>query len=89
MYEPEDATAPIPAPPMLKQYCSSKYYYVDDYTHFVQLLNATLELAFAELSDKMPGTSDASPLNATVAPCLDFDVQTNRVVFHAEQFFLR
>jgi hypothetical protein len=35
----------------------------------------------------MPGTSDASPLNATVAPCLDFDVQTNRVVFHAEDFF--
>jgi hypothetical protein len=87
MYEPEDKTAPIPAPPLLKQDFSSKYYYVYNYTHFVQLLNATLELAFAELSDKMPGTSDASPLNATVAPCLDFDVQTNRVVFHAEQFF--
>ena len=30
---------------------------------------------------------DASPLFATVAPYLEFDVQTNRVVFHAEQLF--
>ena len=70
IYEHEDATAPIPAPPSLKQDFSSKYYYVYRYTHVVQLMNTTLELAFAQLSDKMPGTSDASPLNATVAPCL-------------------
>ena len=30
---------------------------------------------------------DASPLFATVAPYIDFDVQTNRVIVHAEQTF--
>jgi hypothetical protein len=30
---------------------------------------------------------DANPLFATVAPYIDFDVQTNRVIVHAEQTF--
>ena len=83
-HEPEDATAPIPAPPLSKEDFSSKLYYVNHYTHFVRLVNIALEIAFAALCQKVPA-SDASPLFATAAPFLDLDVQTNRCVFHAEQ----
>ena len=40
IYDPEDKTAPIPAPPLLKQYFSSKYYYVRNYSHVVKLVSA-------------------------------------------------
>jgi len=86
MYMPEDATAPIPDPPLLKQDFSSKYYYVYNYTHFVRLANSALQEAFADLYTQVP-VGDASPLFATVAPYIDFDVQTNRVIVHAEQTF--
>jgi len=86
MYIPEDATAPIPDPPLLKQDFSSKYYYVYNYTHFVRLVNTALQEAFAALYTQAP-VGDASPLFATVAPYIDFDVQTNRVIVHAEQTF--
>jgi hypothetical protein len=45
MYEPQDKTAPIPAPPLLKQYFSSKYYYVYNYTRVVQLLKRNLRVS--------------------------------------------
>jgi hypothetical protein len=86
MYIPEDATAPIPDPPLLKQDFSRKYYYVYNYTHFVRLVNTALQEAFADLYTQVP-VGDASPLFATVAPYIDFDVQTNRVIVHAEQTF--
>ena len=59
-YEPEDATAPIPAPPLSQQDFSSKFYCVYNYTHVVRLVNIALETAFATLCDKVP-TDDASP----------------------------
>ncbi|MFM7987877.1 MAG: phage minor capsid protein [Candidatus Fonsibacter sp.] len=34
-YQPEDATAPIPDPPLLSQDFSSKYYNLYNYTHLV------------------------------------------------------
>ena len=40
IYVPEDKTAPIPAPPLLQQDFSSKYYYVYNYSHFVGLVNS-------------------------------------------------
>jgi hypothetical protein len=83
MYKPEDATAPIPDPPLLNQDFSSKYYYVYNYTHFVRLVNSAL---LADWYTQVP-VGDASPLFATVAPYIDVDVQTNRVIVHAEQTF--
>ena len=86
MYKPEDATAPIPDPPLLNQDFSSKYYYVYNYTYFVRLVNSALQEAFADLYNQVP-VGDASPLFATVAPYIDFCVQPNRVIMHAEQTF--
>ena len=34
IYIPEDKTAPLPPPPNVKQYFSSKYYYIYSYRHF-------------------------------------------------------
>jgi hypothetical protein len=52
----------------------------------VRLVNTALQEAFADLYTQVP-VGDASPLFATVAPYIDFDVQTNRVIVHAEQTF--
>ena len=76
IYQPEDATAPIPDPPLLSQYFSSKYYNVYNYTHFVRLINTAFQTAFTDLCTKVP-VGDTSPLFATVAPFIDFDAQTN------------
>ncbi len=50
------------------------------------MVNSTFQEAFADLCAQVP-VGDASPLFATVAPYIDFDVQTNRVIVHAEQNF--
>ena len=47
---------------------------------------SALQSAFTDLCTQVP-PGDASPLFPTVAPYLDFDVQTNRIILHAEQNF--
>ena len=49
IYTPEDNTGPIPAPPLIQQDISSKYYYVYNYSHFIEMVNAALQTAFDEL----------------------------------------
>ncbi len=49
IYVPEDNTAPEPAPPLVQQDISSKYYYVYNYSHFIEMVNAALQTAFDEL----------------------------------------
>jgi hypothetical protein len=49
IYWPEDATAPLPMPPMTAQDISSTYYYVYNYSHFVEMVNAALRTAFIAL----------------------------------------
>ena len=50
------------------------------------MVNVALQATFTDLCAHVPA-GDASPLLATVAPFLDFDVQTNRIILHAEQNF--
>ena len=87
IYIPEDKTAPLPPPPYFKQDFSSKYYYIYNYRHFTDMINTALSTSFANLRDALPNIGDVSPLDATVAPYLDFDPITNRVVLHADQTF--
>ena len=49
-------------------------------------MNSAFQSPFTELCNQVP-VGDASPLFPTVAPYLDFDFQTNRVILHAEQIF--
>ncbi|MFM7985367.1 MAG: hypothetical protein ACKPKO_39245, partial [Candidatus Fonsibacter sp.] len=49
IYVPEDNTAPEPAPPLIQQDISSKYYYVYNYSHFIEMVNAALRTAFIAL----------------------------------------
>ena len=51
---PEDKTAPTPAPPLLKQDGSSKYYYVYNYTHVITLVNNAFKGAFTVLVGSLP-----------------------------------
>ena len=88
IYVPEDKPAPIPAPPLLKQDFSSKYYYVYNYSHFVGLVNSAFQAAYADLANQAP-PGDSRPLFATVAPYLDFDFQSNRIILNAEQICLQ
>ena len=83
-HNPEDKTAPIPAPPLLKHDFSSKYDYVYNYTNFVRLVNVALQSAFTDLCTQVP-TGAPSPLFSSVAPYLDFDIQTFRIILHADQ----
>ena len=87
IYIPEDKTSPLPSPPYVKQDFSSKYYYIYNYRHFIDMINTALNTSFANLRDALPKIGAASPIDATVAPYLDFDPLTNRAVLHADQTF--
>ena len=87
-YEPEDNTIQIGRRPTGGQDLSGTYYHVHNYTHFVNLVNKALIIALNNLKSLLP--TDAlgrTALYATVAPYLDFDPTTNRVILHAHQFF--
>ena len=83
VYTPEDLTAPTPAPPISKQDLSSTYYYIYNYGNFINMVNTALQTAFATLRAFNPGVFE-NP-SVCVAPYLDFDSTTNRVILHAEQ----
>ena len=84
IYWPEDATAPLPMPPMTAQDISSTYYYVYNYSHFVEMVNAALRTAFIALRAAVTPAVFDQP-RATLPPYFDFDIITNRVILHAEQ----
>ena len=72
VYSPEDRTAPLPMPPMTAQDISSTYYYVFNYSHFVEMVNAALKTAFNDLRTLVtPAVFDVIP---TVAPYLDLSL---------------
>ncbi|MFM7988649.1 MAG: phage minor capsid protein, partial [Candidatus Fonsibacter sp.] len=84
IYVPEDNTAPEPAPPLIQQDISSKYYYVYNYSHFIEMVNATLRTALEDLRKLVTPVVFDQP-KPTLQPYLDFDIITNRVILHAEQ----
>ncbi|MFM7987992.1 MAG: phage minor capsid protein, partial [Candidatus Fonsibacter sp.] len=84
IYTPEDDTAPEPAPPLVQQDISSKYYYVYNYSHFIEMVNAALRTAFNALRALVGPVAFDVP-KPTQPPYLDFDIITNRVILHAEQ----
>ncbi|MFM7985883.1 MAG: phage minor capsid protein, partial [Candidatus Fonsibacter sp.] len=49
LYTPEDNTAPLPAPPLIQQDISSKYYYVYNYSHFIEMVKRALRTTFFAL----------------------------------------
>ena len=51
------------------------------------MIKTALNTYFANLRDALPNICGASPLDAKVAPYLDFDPPTNRAVLHADQTF--
>ena len=84
IYFPEDYTAPVPAPPLIQQDISSKYYYVYNYSHFVEMVNEALRDAFLDLRTAVTPVVFDLP-KPTLPPYLEFDHVTNRVILHAEQ----
>ena len=84
IYTPEDNTAPVPAPPLIQQDISSKYYYVYNYSHFVEMVNAALRTAYLALRVAVTPAVFDQP-KPTLPPYLEFDHITNRVILHAEQ----
>ena len=55
-----------------------------NYSHFVKLVKSTFQSNFTDLCNQVP-VGAASPLLPTVAPYLDCDFQTNRLILHAEE----
>ncbi|MFM7983998.1 MAG: phage minor capsid protein [Candidatus Fonsibacter sp.] len=84
MYTPEDNTAPLPAPPLIQQDISSKYYYVYNYSHAIEMVNRALRIAFVALRQAVTPVVFDEP-KPKLPPYLDFDIIPNRVILHAEQ----
>ena len=72
IYTPEDNTAPVPAPPLIQQDISSKYYYVYIYSNFVEMVNAALRTASVALRVAVTLAVFDQP-RPTLPPYLDFD----------------
>ncbi len=84
IYEPEDQTAPTPAPPTVKQDTSSTYYFVYNYHHFINLVNKAIENAWLSLQSALGALWGPSFGNA-VTPFFDFDVSTNCVILSTDE----
>ncbi|MFM7983590.1 MAG: phage minor capsid protein, partial [Candidatus Fonsibacter sp.] len=84
IYVPENNTDPLPAPPLIQQDISSKYYYVYNYSYFIEIVNRALRIALFDLRD-LYGPEQFDVPKPTQPPYLDFDIITNRVILHAEQ----
>ncbi|MFM7984886.1 MAG: hypothetical protein ACKPKO_36755, partial [Candidatus Fonsibacter sp.] len=70
-YQPEDATAPVPDPPLFSQYFSSKYCNVYNTWICVRLVTATFpNTVYGPMHKSARGRG--RPLFATVAPDIDF-----------------
>ena len=84
IYEPEDQTSPTPAPPINSQDISSTYYFVYNYQHFVNLVNTALKTGWSSLQSALGPVWNVAFGNA-VAPFLDFDASTNRVILTTDE----
>ncbi len=84
VYEPEDLTAPVPAPPTARQDASTTYYFVYNYQHFINLVNKAIETAWLSLPSLL-GSAWSSAFGNAVTPFLDFDVSTNRVILSTDE----
>ncbi|MFM7985069.1 MAG: hypothetical protein ACKPKO_37690, partial [Candidatus Fonsibacter sp.] len=87
IYEPKNNTAKVQPTPTAGQYLSGTYYHVHNYIHFINLINKAFESALNILRSYMPQNEEgATIIDYAVAPYLDFDRTTNRVISHAHQF---
>ncbi|MFM7978801.1 MAG: phage minor capsid protein, partial [Candidatus Fonsibacter sp.] len=67
---------------------SGTYYHVHNYIHFINIINKALGVSLNSLRRYMPQNDQGATLiDASVAPYLDFDPTTSRVILHAHQFF--
>ncbi|MFM7987857.1 MAG: phage minor capsid protein, partial [Candidatus Fonsibacter sp.] len=88
IYEPEDKTTNVNLNPTGGQDLSGTYYHVHNYIHFINLINKAFETALSNLISYMPQNDQgATVLDYAVAPYLDFDPTTNRVILHAQQYY--
>ena len=88
MYDPEDQTAPTPAPPTTSQDLSSTYYNVYNYQHFIQLVNTAIQTAWdVWKATFIEGGGSASYIANTTAPWIDFNPDTNRLFLTADEKF--
>ena len=63
---------------------SGTYYHVHNYVHFINIVNKALAEALSSLINVMPQNKQGATLiDLAVAPYLDFDPTTNRVILHA------
>ncbi|MFM7983780.1 MAG: phage minor capsid protein, partial [Candidatus Fonsibacter sp.] len=81
IYAPEDRTAPLPAPPLIQQDISIKYYYVYNYSNFMDMVSATLQTAFIALRTTVQPAAIDDP-KPTLPPYLDI---TRRALVRVQQ----
>ena len=67
---------------------SGKYYHAHDYIHFINMVNKALNTAFNNFIRAIPKDpiKHLNGFESAIAPYLDFDTTTNRVILHAHQF---
>ena len=82
IYEPEDKTTKVQTNPTGGQDLSGTYYHVHNYTHCTNIVHNALAVALSKLKTRCRKTQDqvATLIDWAVAPYLDFDPTTNRVI---------
>ncbi|MFM7981888.1 MAG: hypothetical protein ACKPKO_21470, partial [Candidatus Fonsibacter sp.] len=89
IYKPEDNTTNVQLNPTGGQDLSGTYYHVHNYIHFIIIIiNKAFDVALNNLRSYMPQNEEgATIIDYAVAPYLDFDLTTNRVILHAQQYY--
>lgn len=89
-FETQHPNEPIPNAPLVQQDVSSLYYYVNSYTHFIELVNNTLASAHSELNALVVAAGGELPHtkgiigHTSLPPFLEFDADTYKCILNGE-----
>lgn len=79
------ALAPTPAPPVLKQDISSRYYWGSTYSHFVNILNVAFQSAWNDLNTQFLAVSGGTALTTKPPFCL-YNPTDNLFTIYADRY---
>jgi len=82
LFVPENIGEPVPASPTTSVDFSTTYYYINNMTSFVNMINTALSVCFQQLSADVVSAGGTMP--TSTAPFLEYDPYTDTCILNAD-----
>lgn len=93
IFQPQSTTIPTPPPPLnIPQNFGTEYYFVYDYQHWVDLVNNTFQVIFADFNNQFQawylanGGSSPAPKLITTAPFMYYNSDSKRFELYCDRY---